>query len=208
VTRTARPHAAGGTSLDLTGAIMLTADERRGLLRYARQTLVAFFEGSAPPAPPPLADPARHSGAFVTLEADGDLRGCIGYPGATQPLDQVVAECAIAAATEDPRFSPLRRRDMDGLEIEISVLTPMQPVADVGEIEVGRDGLVVSDERRRGLLLPQVAVEHGWNRDTFLGHTCLKAGLRADAWKTGARILRFQAEVFSEKGEGMLPSAS
>lgn len=187
---------------------MLSTDERRGLLRHARHTLTAYFEGAPPPAPPALADPGRHSGAFVTLEVEGDLRGCIGYPGATQPLDRVVAECAVAAATEDPRFSPLRRREMEALEIEISVLTPIVPVADVAEIEVGRDGLVVSDGRRRGLLLPQVAVEHGWNRDTFLAHTCLKAGLRTDAWKAGARISRFQAEVFSEREEGMLPSAS
>ncbi len=181
---------------------MLSPEERRGLLRHARQTLAAYFEGDSPPAPPALAEPSRHSGAFVTLEVGGDLRGCIGYPGSTQALDQVVAECAIAAATEDPRFSPLRRRELEALQIEISVLTPIEPVADVGEIEVGRDGLVVSEGRRRGLLLPQVAVEHGWDRNTFLAHTCLKAGLRADAWKAGAQILRFQAEVFSERDEG------
>lgn len=187
---------------------MLSSDERRALLRYARETLAAYFEGAPPPVPPALADPGRHSGAFVTLEVAGDLRGCIGYPGSTQPLDRVVAECAIAAATEDPRFSPLRRREMDALAIEISVLTPIEPVADLGDIEVGRDGLVVADGRRRGLLLPQVAVEHGWTRETFLAHTCLKAGLHTDAWKTGAQISRFQAEVFSETGEGMVPSAS
>lgn len=180
---------------------MLSPEERRALLRYARETLAAYFEGEPPPAAPALADPCHHSGAFVTLEVDGDLRGCIGYPGSQQALDQVVAECAIAAATEDPRFSPLRRREMEALEIEISVLTPIEPIEDVGVIEVGRDGLVVSQGRRRGLLLPQVAVEHGWDRNTFLAHTCLKAGLRADAWKTGARVLRFQAEVFSEATE-------
>lgn len=187
---------------------MLSADERRGLLHHARQTLSAYFGGAQPPAPPALADPGRHSGAFVTLEVNGDLRGCIGYPGATQPLGQVVAECAIAAATEDPRFAPLQQRELEALEIEISVLTPIVPVVDIAEIEVGRDGLVVTDGQRRGLLLPQVAVEHGWTRDTFLAHTCLKAGLRTDAWKAGARISRFQAEVFSEREEGMLPSAS
>lgn len=177
---------------------MLNPEERRSLLRYARETLAAYFAGDTPPAPPPLEDRGRHSGAFVTLEVGGDLRGCIGFPGSTQPLDQLVAECSVAAATEDPRFTPLRRRDMDALEIEISVLTPVVEVGDVNEIEVGRDGLVVSAGRRRGLLLPQVAVEHGWDRDTFLTHACLKAGLRADAWRTGARIMRFQAEVFSE----------
>ncbi|MBP7570868.1 MAG: AmmeMemoRadiSam system protein A [Acidobacteria bacterium] len=180
---------------------MLSPRERRLLLQYARDTLAAYFQGEPPPPRPSLENPTRHSGAFVTLAVGGDLRGCIGYPGSSQPLDRVVAECAVAAASEDPRFTPLRRREMDALEIEISVLTPIVPVEDLNDIVVGRDGLVVSDGRRRGLLLPQVAVEHGWDRDTFLAHTCLKAGLRADAWKTGARVLRFQAEVFSERGE-------
>ena len=180
---------------------MLSAEERRGLLHYARQTLAAHFAGAAAPVAPHLEDPGAHSGAFVTLEVHGDLRGCIGYPGSERALDEVVAECAIAAATEDPRFPPLRVRELDGLEIEISVLTPIVPVRDVGEIEVGRDGLIVSQGGRRGLLLPQVATEQGWDRDTFLAHTCLKAGLRPDAWKTGAYIARFQAEVFSEASE-------
>jgi AmmeMemoRadiSam system protein A len=178
---------------------MLTGDERRDLLRYARETLKAHFAAAPPPPAPALADASRHSGAFVTLEVHGDLRGCIGYPGARKPLDAVVAECAVAAATEDPRFEPLRARDLPDLQIEISVLTPIEPVEDVGAIEVGRDGLVVSQGSRRGLLLPQVAPEHGWNRETFLAHTCMKAGLRPDAWKTGARVSRFQAEVFSER---------
>ncbi|HSK09830.1 MAG TPA: AmmeMemoRadiSam system protein A [Vicinamibacterales bacterium] len=180
---------------------MLTSDERRALLQYARATLQAHFGRQSAPARPVLIDPHRHAGAFVTLLVNGDLRGCIGYPGAEQPLDEVIAESVVAAATEDPRFSPLRAREMEGLAIEISVLTPIEPVTDLGDIEVGRDGLVVSDGFRRGLLLPQVPAEHGWDRDTFLAHTCLKAGLRADAWRQGAKISRFQAEVFSEADE-------
>jgi uncharacterized protein len=179
---------------------MLTNEERRSLLRLARETLAHFLGGAPPPAAAPLDEPSRHSGAFVTLHVDGELRGCIGYPGSRDPLDQVVARCAIAAATEDPRFSSLDAGELRHTTIEISVLTPIVAVTDVAEIEVGRDGLVMEQGYRRGLLLPQVATEYHWDRETFLSHTCLKAGLPAGAWKTGAKIFRFQAEVFSEEG--------
>ena len=181
---------------------MLTTAERLDLLRLARQTIASHLSGARPPGAVQLVDPRAHSGAFVTLHAHHDLRGCIGYPGSAQPLDEVVARCAVSAATEDPRFPPLSAGELPDVEIEISVLTPMAPVDDVREIEVGRDGLVVQDGGRRGLLLPQVATERGWDRETFLSHTCLKAGLRSDAWRSGAKIFRFQAEVFSERSEG------
>ena len=184
---------------------MLTPVERAALLRFARGTIAAHLTGAAPPPPVPLSDPQAHSGAFVTLHAHGDLRGCIGYPGSRKRLDEVVGHCAVAAATEDPRFPPLTVAELPDVHIEISVLTPIQAVNDVGEIEVGRDGLIVQDGGRKGLLLPQVATERGWDRDTFLSHTCLKAGLKPDAWRTGARISRFQAEVFSEGSEGIGP---
>ncbi len=177
---------------------MLTPAERAALLRFARETIVAHLTESTPPRGVPLADPLSHSGAFVTLHVRHELRGCIGFPGADSPLDDVIGRCAIAAATEDPRFPPMTAEELPDLELEISVLTPIRPVADLSEIQVGRDGLVAQDGYRRGLLLPQVATEHHWDRDTFLSHTCLKAGLRPDAWRTGARISRFQAEVFSE----------
>lgn len=177
---------------------MLSTDEQRSLLRLARETLFARLAGGPPPKPVHLEDPAAHSGAFVTLTVHGDLRGCIGYPGSRQRLDEVVAHCAIAAATEDPRFPAVEGEELANLEIEISVLTPIVPVTDVNEIEVGRDGLVIEQGVRRGLLLPQVASEYHWNRETFLDHTCLKAGVPANAWKTGARIYKFQAQVFSE----------
>lgn len=181
---------------------MLTTDERRSLLALARQTLSAHLAGGPAPAPVALAHPDAHSGAFVTLTVEGELRGCIGYPGARQPLDEVVSHCAIAAATEDPRFPSVEAGELPRLSIEISVLTPITPIADVAEIEVGRDGLVIEQAFRRGLLLPQVAGEYGWDRETFLAHTCLKAGLPSTAWKTGAKISRFQAEVFSEDEQG------
>jgi AmmeMemoRadiSam system protein A len=180
---------------------MLTSAERGGLLRFARETIAARLTGSAPPASVPLAEPHHHAGAFVTLHANRELRGCIGYPGSDCRLDEVVGHCAVAASTEDPRFPPLTAAELPLIDIEISVLTPIRPVGDVLEIEVGRDGLVAQEGYRKGLLLPQVAIEQGWNRETFLSHTCLKAGLRPDAWRNGAKISRFQAEVFSERSE-------
>jgi uncharacterized protein len=180
----------------------MTNEERRCLLRFARQTLAHHLAGGPPAEPVRLDDLHAHSGAFVTLEVNGELRGCIGYPGSHDPLDRVVAQCAVAAATEDPRFPSVEGRELAGMSVEISVLTPITPVRDVADIEVGRDGLVAERGFRRGLLLPQVAVEHGWDRGTFLSHTCLKAGLPANAWKTGATISRFQAEVFREEGAG------
>ncbi len=177
---------------------MLTRDERTALLHFARETIGARLTGSPPPPPVQLTAPHDHAGAFVTLTVDGELRGCIGYPGSPQRLDAVIGHCAVASATEDPRFPPLTAAELPGLHVEISVLTPIVPVHDVAEIEVGRDGLVIEQSFRKGLLLPQVAIEHRWDRDTFLGHTCLKAGLRPDAWKTGAKISRFRAEVFGE----------
>jgi len=177
---------------------MLNDDERRGLLRYARKVIAAHLQGDPPPPAPVVREPHRHAGAFVTLHAADDLRGCIGYPGSEKPLDELIAECAMASATEDPRFQPVHPSELPRLSVEISVLTPIEPIQDVSEIEVGRDGLVIEQGLRRGLLLPQVASEHGWDRETFLAHTCTKAGLRADAWRTGARVSRFQAEVFGE----------
>ncbi len=177
---------------------MLTNDEQQSLLRLARQKLSAHLAAGPAPDAVRLADPEAHSGAFVTLHVKGELRGCIGYPGARQPLDEVVSQCAVASATEDPRFPPVAASELDDLSIEISVLTPMVQVLDVSEIEIGRHGLVLEQGGRRGLLLPQVATEYGWDRETFLAHTCLKAGLSTGAWRSGARILRFEAQVFSE----------
>jgi AmmeMemoRadiSam system protein A len=178
---------------------MLSIRERQALLKFARGTIVARLTGSAPPPPVDLDDPQAHAGAFVTLHVNGELRGCIGYPGSEKRLDDVVGHCAVAAATEDPRFPTLTAGELPDLDLEISVLTPIRKVNDVSEIEVGRDGLVVQEGFRKGLLLPQVATEHRWNRDTFLSHTCLKAGLRPDAWRSGAKVFKFRAEVFGEK---------
>ena len=135
----------------------------------------------------------------MSLHRFGELRGCIGQIEARQPLVETVADCAVSAALRDPRFRPLTARELDaGTEIEISVLTPMERVSSIEEIEVGRDGLLIRQNYRSGLLLPQVAVEWGWDRDTFLAQTCRKAGLPLDAWQHGAEIYRFQAEIFGE----------
>ncbi|RPJ83456.1 MAG: AmmeMemoRadiSam system protein A, partial [Acidobacteria bacterium] len=123
----------------------------------------------------------------------------IGYPRGDRSLAEVVRHCAISAALDDPRFYPLAADELPCVTIEISVLGPIEPVNDVSQIEVGRDGLILSSGSSRGLLLPQVAAEHGWTREVFLSQTCLKAGLSPDAWRRGASIARFEAEVFGEE---------
>ena len=178
---------------------MLTREERQELLRVAREAIRHHLTGAPPPAPPRLADPGRRAGAFVTLRLDDDLRGCIGHTGGERLLADVVAECAVAASIDDPRFPPLTPAELERVHLEISVLGPIVPVSDLAEIEVGRHGLIAEQGFRRGLLLPQVASERGWGRETFLSHTCLKAGLKADAWRAGAAISCFEAEVFEEE---------
>ena len=142
---------------------------------------------------------AEHRGAFVTLKIEGRLRGCIGHVIGVAPLWRAVRENAIAAAFEDPRFEPLRSEELPLLRIEISALTPLRRVA-AGDVKVGRDGVLIERGHSRGLLLPQVAVELGWDHDTFLDHTCWKAGLPKDTWrKEKVTIEIFSADVFSEK---------
>lgn len=139
-------------------------------------------------------------GAFVTLHtSDGGLRGCIGMIMGYKPLDETIVDMAIAAGTQDPRFDMVSPGELPRLRFEISVLTPPIPEKDVRNIEVGRHGLIISNGFSKGLLLPQVAVEHSLDRTAFLEHTCMKAGLPADAWKDpGTLIETFEAEVFGE----------
>ncbi len=138
-------------------------------------------------------------GAFVTLRRDGELRGCIGYIEAVCPLWETVETCAESAALRDFRFSPVRPEELSSLHIEISVLSPLESIDDPERIQVGQHGIVMSSGGRRGLLLPQVATEYRWDREQFLQHTCQKAGLPADAWKHGAKIEIFSADVFGEE---------
>jgi AmmeMemoRadiSam system protein A len=195
-------------------AAPLTHEDCAWLLGLARRTLERLPEsGSRAPAesdvaPPPIPEAVRrHSGVFVTLRIGDTLRGCIGYVAALMPLYRAVIENTVHAARSDPRFPPVSREETAEITIEISVMSPPRKVESVEEIEVGLHGLVVSRGTARGLLLPQVATECGWDRETFLSQTCWKAGLPREAWrKGGVAIEVFTAQVFSER-EKRPPSA-
>ena len=177
----------------------LSPEERTELLRLAHQAIDAALAGQKlelNPASPRLLEPR---GAFTTLHLDGNLRGCVGYVYPVKALHRTVAETAVAAAFNDTRFPPVTAEEAARLKIEISVLSPILPIA-AEDIEAGRHGLVVTLGSRRGLLLPQVALEFGWDAPTFLAETCHKAGLPLDAWERGAVIEAFTAEVFHEEG--------
>lgn len=173
--------------------------DRAALLAIAREAIVAHLSGARAEFTSVPETLARHAGAFVTLHKRGDLCGCIGHVEPNESLYRVVARCAVAAATADPRFPAIRPEELATIEIEISVLGPLERVSDISDIEIGRHGLVVSRDVRRGLLLPQVATEWGWDRATFLAQTCFKAGLPRDGWQTGATIWKFEAEVFGHE---------
>lgn len=183
-----------------------SAEERRWLLRLAHQSIRTAVTGTAPPQialNPAQASPHLREarGAFTTLHENGELRGCIGYVIAVEPLDETIRKTARAAALEDPRFPPVTEAELAKLQLEISVLSPMFEIAPE-DVVVGRHGLMVNYEGRRGLLLPQVAPEWGWDRETLLAQTCRKAGLPPDMWKRGARLEAFTAEVFGETEPG------
>jgi AmmeMemoRadiSam system protein A len=172
--------------------------DRQHLLRIAREALAAHVAGARMPEVDLIGAAARLAGAFVTLRADAELRGCIGHVEADEPLGVVVARSAVAAGSTDPRFPGVSAPELPRLRIEISILGPPAPVASLSDIQIGRDGLVVQLGRHRGLLLPQVAAEWQWDRETFVAETCRKAGLAGDSWDKGAKLWRFQAEVFGE----------
>lgn len=158
---------------------------------------------SGPPPPGPSGRLAEPGAAFVTWKRAGRLRGCIGSVEARRALALDVEANAVSALVHDPRFPPATARDYPGLSLEISVLTPFEPIAGVEEIEIGVHGLWIEKGIRRGLLLPQVASEWGWDAEQFLEQVCYKAGLPGDAWRPGpqqARLYRFSAEVFGEGG--------
>jgi AmmeMemoRadiSam system protein A len=181
-------------------------DQRRILLRIAHEAILSVLERralpEAPPLSPGLSDPR---GVFTTLYLRGDLRGdlprqlrgCVGYAVPIAPLYRAVAETARAAAFEDSRFLPVTKEEALNLEVSLSVLSRLFPIHPEA-VEVGRHGLVISDGGRRGLLLPQVSVENGWDRETFLEQTCRKAGLPPDAWRKNATIEAFTAEIFAD----------
>ncbi len=140
-----------------------------------------------------------HAGAFVTLTRNGSLRGCLGHLDADRPVAEVVRDMAAAAATEDPRFPPLEPEELDGIRIEVSVLTPLER-ARPADVVPGRDGVVLRVEGRQAVFLPQVAAEHGWDRDRLFAELCRKAGLGAEAWRhERADVRTFRAQVFASE---------
>jgi AmmeMemoRadiSam system protein A len=177
----------------------LSYDDKNALLRIAREALTETIVHGHRWQPDSVAGLlAEPRAAFVTLELRGKLRGCVGQVEAHKSLASTVARCAIAAALEDDRFNPVQPDEVAQLTIEISVLSQLRPIT-LGEIEIGKHGLVVERAPFRGLLLPQVAAERNWTADRFLAETCLKAGLPREAWKSReARMLSFTAEIFSE----------
>ncbi len=195
---TRRPHDEG----TIDGA------SRSALLAIARRALADRLAPGAKETVEAATPEMKHVRAvFVTLRHRGRLRGCIGLIAPVAPLAEGVARCAISAAS-DPRFPPLQPEELEETRIEISVLTPPRAIRSEEEIRVGRDGLMVSRGWRRGLLLPQVALEQGWDAGTFLEETCVKADLPRDAWRSGAKVEAFTAEVFGEGDPGPGEGAS
>ncbi|HUJ38901.1 MAG TPA: AmmeMemoRadiSam system protein A [Candidatus Acidoferrales bacterium] len=187
--------------------------ERRRLLALARRSIRAFLQNSQlPPADSPAPPPSSRRSAFVTLHVAGRLRGCIGRMDSPEPLDSLVAACAILAASRDPRFPPLHLREFAALQIELSILAPpvLAASSDVlDRLQPGVHGAAVTLGPARGLLLPQVAAQFRWSALRFLEETCRKAGLHPGAWRDPeVRIELFTAEVFSESEYPASPVAS
>lgn len=174
-----------------------TSEERSLMLQLAHRSIETGLTGERLDLTPSTRHLAEKRGAFTTLHLRGKLRGCIGYVIPQHSLYRTVAETARAAAFDDPRFPPVTAEDYPYLKIEISVLSTIRPIRP-HEIVIGRHGLIISKGNHRGLLLPQVPVEWGWDRETFLAQTCQKAGLQPDAWTQDAELQGFTAEVFGE----------
>jgi AmmeMemoRadiSam system protein A len=178
---------------------LLTKKEQKELLKIARDTIVGFVtNGKVPVVASTLSGLNLLSGCFVTIKKKGELRGCIGNFVSEQPLYKLVQEMAVSAATHDPRFYPMKVKDLDEFTLDISVLSPLVKIASVEEIKVGVHGIYIIKGSYRGVLLPQVATEYGWDREQFLQHTCIKAGLAEDAWQGICEIHIFSAQVIGE----------
>lgn len=178
----------------------LTSQEQDILLKLARESITeAVTRGAIGTKKIPNGNLHSRCGCFVTIKIRDRLRGCIGTFSTGKPLYAAVQEMAAAAATQDPRFYPLTPEELDEIRIEISVLSPLKKISSTEEIKVGIHGLYIEKGLSRGVLLPQVATEYGWDRETFLAQTCLKAGLEPDAWEKDADISIFTAQIFGEK---------
>jgi len=179
--------------------LSLSEADRQSLLELARRAIAEAVSLQKPAERIPHSGVfAEKRGVFVTLHARGRLRGCIGVIEACEPLGESITRCAAGAAFEDPRFSPVSAVELRELHIELSLLSPPEPILPEN-IEIGKHGLLISQAAKRGLLLPQVAVQHKLSREQFLEETCRKAGLAAHAWQEPeTQILGFTCEVFSE----------
>lgn len=180
----------------------LSLEEKKILLKAARMAINSIFTGEEIPKPDYEKYPSlkSHSGAFVTLTEFGRLRGCIGYIISDKPLYETVCDAAVSAALNDPRFPPVRQSELDNIEIEISVLSEPFQLNSYDEIIVGKHGLILEEKGRRGLLLPQVPVEHNMNKEQFLDAICQKTGFPAGYWRTKQlKLSGFTALVFNEK---------
>jgi len=176
----------------------LSQEAKTTLLKVARNTLKERFNREKEPINTDLPELQEKNGAFVTLHKGNALRGCIGIFTGQGALHSTVASMSLSAAFDDPRFPPLTESELDRIDIEISVLSPLKRIGSVEEIEVGKHGIYLIKGYNRGVLLPQVATEYGWDRETFLSQTCVKAGLNQNCWKEGAEIYTFTADIFHE----------
>jgi len=177
---------------------MISEAEEKPLLSIARQALEARVAGHRPPQVVCIGPLALRCGAFVSIHKGDELRGCLGRLTPDSLLGATLVHLGGAVADSDPRFPPVDLDELPLLQLEISLLTPERPVSSIDEITIGQHGVIVEQGRSRGLLLPQVATEWGWDPETFVEHTCVKAGLAPGAWRAGARILVFEARIFAE----------
>jgi uncharacterized protein len=192
------PPASPAPSLPCRESWEFSAQERSLLLKLAHESIGSALANREIPLEPPSPHLAEPRGVFTTICLRGQLRGCVGYVFPTTSLFRAVAETARAAAFEDSRFLPVTRDELAELEVSLSILSPLAAIHP-DWVEVGKHGLLVSQHGHRGLLLPQVPVEHGWDRQVFLEQTCRKAGLAIDAWQHGAALEAFTAEVFGDR---------
>ena len=181
---------------------IIGSEDQQRLLRLAREALEARVHRRSPPRVDRGGALDWPRSAFVTIHCRGDLRGCLGRIDVNAPLGETIAQLAATVSDSDPRFAPVTSPELGDIDVEISVLTPEHEIRSIEEIEVGRHGLIIESDGRRGLLLPQGATKHDWDRGTLLAHLCLKASLPAGAWRHGARIFIFEAEVFGERSLG------
>jgi AmmeMemoRadiSam system protein A len=193
-----RPAANTGVhNLDIHRGNEFSPDERKQLLALAHEAILSAIEHREIPQTAPSVRFAAPRGAFTTIYLHKNLRGCVGYAFPIAPLYRTIIETARGAAFEDTRFLPVTLAEAQQLEVSLSILSPLKAVR-AQEVEIGTHGVLISQHGRRGLLLPQVPLEHGWDRNTFLEETCRKAGLPLDGWRTGAKIEVFTAEIFGD----------